>query len=82
MFYRDFRKSQDVQHEKLFEEKRNGSTFLATVPNISWLNRQTHACRLPTLRLPPRDDLLMVRGESGWLSSLSAGTFTQRHSIS
>ena len=49
---------------------------------FSWLNSPAHACRSPTLRLPPRDDRRMVHGESGWLTSLPAGTFTRQHSTS
>jgi len=50
----------------------------APVERLSGLNIPTRACRSPTLRLPPRDDRRTVRGESGWLTSFSAGTFTRR----
>ena len=50
--------------------------------SISGLNSPARTCRSPTLRLPPHGGRRMVRGESGWFTSLSAGTFTRRHSTS
>ena len=60
----------------------NGTASALQLRRISWLNSPAHACRSPTLRLPPHGDRRMVHGGSGWLTSLPARTFTRQHSTS
>jgi len=60
----------------------HGTASALRLSSISGLTSPARTCRSPTLRLPPHSDRRMVHGESGWLTSLSAGTFTRQHSTS